>query len=86
MANVLCQIQGSKRLLLFPPSDVTKFQFEAGASSSAINAFEYEIPGTNPYEANIRAGDVLFLPPLWLHTASPKLGMHIIISAILSKI
>jgi tRNA wybutosine-synthesizing protein 4 len=40
MANVLCQIQGTKKLLLFPPSDFQYFDFEPGVSSSHINVFE----------------------------------------------
>jgi hypothetical protein len=80
MANVLCQVQGSKRLLIFPPSDVTKFRFEPGASSSDINILD-ELSGgmpagVNPHEAILNPGDVLFLPPFWLHTASPTSGMH----------
>jgi len=41
MANIYCQIRGSKRLLLFPPADVTKLSFAPGASSSSIDVFEH---------------------------------------------
>ncbi|PYI15247.1 leucine carboxyl methyltransferase [Aspergillus violaceofuscus CBS 115571] len=77
MANVLCQVRGDKRLILYPPSDVQYLQVPAGASSSTLNVFQSEdgpiaaIPHTSPHEAQLRAGDILFLPPLWLHTASP---------------
>lgn len=78
MANVLCQVRGDKRLILYPPSDVQYLQVPAGASSSTLNVFQTEddstiaaIPHTSPHEAQLRAGDILFLPPLWLHTASP---------------
>ena len=75
MANVLCQIRGSKRMLLFPPTDATHLEFEAGSSSSSVNAFERLKQNTlgqaHPHQAVLQAGDVLFLPPLWLHTASP---------------
>jgi tRNA wybutosine-synthesizing protein 4 len=68
MANVLCQIRGSKRLILFPPSDFKHFQFDAGESSSPINVFEEsQDPGltyTHPHEVFLNPGDVLFLPPL----------------------
>ena len=83
MANVLCQIRGTKRLLIFPPSDVEHLGFDAGASSSSINVFEKHgsIPaGTHPHEAVLGRGDVLFLPPLWLHTASPTSGMSIAVN------
>ncbi|KAL5341590.1 hypothetical protein BJX70DRAFT_41300 [Aspergillus crustosus] len=78
MANVLCQIQGEKRLILFPPSDVKHLDVPAGASSSNLNIFQNRadgsiasIPGTSPHEALLKSGDILFLPPLWLHTAAP---------------
>ncbi|KAE8358334.1 hypothetical protein BDV27DRAFT_150537 [Aspergillus caelatus] len=76
MANVLCQIRGEKRLILFPPSDVQYLHVPPGASSSTINIFQSDgsvasIPHTSPQEAVLRRGDILFIPPLWLHTASP---------------
>jgi tRNA wybutosine-synthesizing protein 4 len=84
MANVLCQIRGSKTLLLFPPSDIKHFDFEAGASSSHINVFEklYDpsLTPTHPHEALLRPGDILFLPPLWLHTALPTSGVSIAVN------
>jgi tRNA wybutosine-synthesizing protein 4 len=84
MANILCQIRGPKRLLLFPPSDVQHFQFEAGASSSSINVFdkleEYSAGGARPHEALLSPGDILFLPPLWLHTAMPTSGLSVAVN------
>jgi tRNA wybutosine-synthesizing protein 4 len=75
MANVLCQVRGSKRMLLFPPSDARYLEFEPASSSSSINAFQMlqdeQLGGVSPHEALLEPGDVLFLPPLWLHTASP---------------
>ncbi len=75
MANVLCQVRGSKRVLLFPPTDATHLEFEPGSSSSPINVFErlqdQGLANTHPHEALLHPGDVLFLPPLWLHAASP---------------
>ena len=75
MANVYCQVGGSKRLLLFPPSDVEHLSFAPGASSSSIDVFSSlesaELAHTHPHEAVLSPGDVLFLPPLWLHTATP---------------
>lgn len=75
MANVYCQIQGSKRLILFPPADVEHLGFAPGASSSSIDVFsKLDSPllrRAHPYEAILSPGDVLFIPPLWLHTATP---------------
>lgn len=77
MANVLCQIRGTKRLLLFPPSDVPHLSFAPGASSSSIDAFASPIPGAHPHEVTMVPGDVLYLPPLWLHTAQPLDGVSV---------
>ena len=75
MANVYCQIGGTKRMILFPPSDVEHLSFAPGASSSSIDVFaSLESPNlapTHPHEVTLSPGDVLFLPPLWLHTATP---------------
>ncbi|TAQ86262.1 hypothetical protein B7494_g5426 [Chlorociboria aeruginascens] len=84
MANILCQIRGSKRLLLFPPSDVTNFNFAPGASSSSFNVFEKfggsELENTQPHEALLEPGDILFIPSLWLHTASPTSGLSVAVN------
>ena len=77
MANVLCQIHGTKRLLLYPPSDVSLFAIPFGSSSSSINCFDTgpnshsSLTLAHPQEALLQPGDVLYIPPLWLHTASP---------------
>ena len=79
MANVLCQIRGTKRILLFPPSDVRYFNFEPGASSSSADVFSGldDYPHSHPHEASLQPGDVLFLPPLWLHSTSPTSKLSI---------
>jgi tRNA wybutosine-synthesizing protein 4 len=86
MANVLCQVRGRKRLLLYPPSDVSYLGFESGASSSSIDVFN-PAPGavtglvnTHPYEAILQPGDILFIPPMWIHTAAPTDGMSIAVN------
>lgn len=77
MANVLCQIRGERRLILFPPIDVQHLHVPPGASSSNIDIFQNIDgsvacpPATLPQEAVLKPGDILFIPPLWLHTASP---------------
>lgn len=84
MANVYVQIRGSKRLVLFPPSDVSHFSFAPGASSSSVDVFSSLESGSlravHPYEAHLKPGDILFLPPLWLHTATPTSDMSIAIN------
>jgi len=86
MGNVLCQIRGSKRLILYPPSDVTQLNFPAGASSTvrdvleATSATGHQLANTHPYEAILHPGDVLFIPPCWPHTASPTDGVSIAVN------
>lgn len=84
MANVLCQIRGHRRLLLFPPSDIHHFHFSPGASSSGMDVFsmlhDVELAPTYPHEAVLHPGDVLFLPALWLHTASPTEGVSVAVN------
>jgi tRNA wybutosine-synthesizing protein 4 len=84
MANVYCQIRGSKRMLLFPPSDVEHLSFAPGASSSSIDVFSaLESPAlarTHPYEVIVSPGDVLYLPPLWLHTATPTSDLSVAVN------
>lgn len=84
MANVYVQTSGSKRLVLFPPTDVSHFSIAPGASSSSIDVFSSmkagSLRGVHPHEAVVQPGDILFIPPLWLHTATPTSDMSIAIN------
>ena len=77
MANVLCQIRGQKRLILYHPSDVNKLGFPPGASSSPLknlhckDASEAGDAGVQRYECVLAPGDILLIPPFWPHTAVP---------------
>lgn len=83
MANVLCQIQGEKTLILYPPKAVSALGFPAGASSSHLNPF---VRGKEPpkeverYKAKLKPGDVLFIPPFWAHAAAPTDGLSIAVN------
>ncbi|KAI9713496.1 MAG: tRNA methyltransferase ppm2 [Bogoriella megaspora] len=86
MANVLCQIRGYKKLILFPPSDVRHLNFSAGASSSEINVFKADVERhpslvhTHPHEILLKPGDVLFIPAFWMHAAAPTDGLSIAVN------
>lgn len=78
MANVYCQIRGRKKLLLFPPQDISHLAFDPGASSSSLNIFAPDattqhpaLVHTHPHEAILDPGDILFIPAMWSHTTSP---------------
>ncbi|GIZ41317.1 hypothetical protein CKM354_000462500 [Cercospora kikuchii] len=80
MANVYCQIRGQKKIRLFPPSDVTNLGFEPGSTTSRVDVFsDASYPGlghTHPHQTVLEPGDILFIPPLWLHATAPVLGDH----------
>ena len=84
MANVLCQIRNRKRLLLYPPTDIIRLGIPSGASSSSLNVFDtassHLLAGTYPHEAILNPGDVLFIPPLWCHAASPVDGISVAVN------
>lgn len=84
MANVYCQIGGSKRMLLFPPSDVQYFSIAPGASSSSFDVFSLEdsavLARTHGREVILSPGEVLYIPPLWLHTAQPRSGWSVAVN------
>jgi tRNA wybutosine-synthesizing protein 4 len=80
LANVLCQIQGSKTLHLFPPSDVKYLSYPPGGSSSNVDVLTSKDPAlrrTHPHIASLNPGDVLFIPPMWSHTAKPEEGTSV---------
>ena len=83
MANVLCQVRGSKRIVLYPPSDIMHLGIAPGASSSSIDVFEANNPSlrdAHAQEAMLRPGDVLFIPPFWLHATCPLEGMSVAVN------
>ncbi|RGP66430.1 leucine carboxyl methyltransferase 2 [Fusarium longipes] len=84
MANVYTQIQGSKRMVLFPPTDVSHLAFAPGASSSSLDVFSaldtHRLASTKPYEAFLNPGDLLFIPAMWFHTASPVTDLSVAVN------
>ena len=86
MANVLFQVRGTKRLLLFPPRDAVNLEIPPGESSSNLDLFDPAISGdeslrgVSPNEVTLRPGEALFIPPFWLHTASPNEAMSVAVN------
>ncbi|KAH7173650.1 leucine carboxyl methyltransferase 2 [Fusarium flagelliforme] len=84
MANVYTQVQGSKHMILFPPTDVNHLAFAPGASSSSLDVFSaldaHRLASTNPHEAYLNPGDLLFIPAMWFHTASPITNLSVAIN------
>ncbi|KAJ4301635.1 tRNA methyltransferase ppm2 [Kalmusia sp. IMI 367209] len=83
LANVLCQVRGSKTLHLFPPSDVKYLSYPPGGSSSntdVLTSKDSRLNRTHPHIAHLRPGDVLFIPPMWSHTATPEDGVSVAVN------
>jgi len=77
--NINAQVRGSKRAVLFPPTDLEHVPLFDPAQNPAYNcsALDIEAPTkeqaaalekAHPWTAELDAGDVLFIPAHWLHT------------------
>lgn len=42
--------------------------------------YEPGLSGTHPHEVLLTPGDILFIPPLWLHTALPSSGTSVAVN------
>ncbi|KIW00435.1 uncharacterized protein PV09_07964 [Verruconis gallopava] len=76
MSNVLCQIRGSKRILLFPPKDISLLEFPPGETTSNLDVFAVDgtrFANCSPMEATLSAGEVLFIPACWPHATTPSM-------------
>jgi tRNA wybutosine-synthesizing protein 4 len=83
LSNILCQIRGTKALYLYPPSDVKYLDFSAGGSSSNTDVLASKDPKlrfTHPHIASLKPGDILFIPPMWSHTATPEEGVSVAVN------
>jgi len=80
--NFLCCIKGRKRVLMFPPGDVTNLYITGSSSylgskllkkgEDAFNDTWYQFPLARDaferrWEVELEEGDVLFIPALWPH-------------------
>ncbi|KAJ4989151.1 leucine carboxyl methyltransferase [Stagonosporopsis vannaccii] len=79
--NILSQISGTKTLTLYPPSDVSQLAYPPGASSSSLplSALDHN-PKLHPHVAALAPGDVLFIPAMWSHTATPDEGVSVAVN------
>jgi tRNA wybutosine-synthesizing protein 4 len=83
LSNILCQIRGSKTLFLYPPTDVSLLDFPPGGSSSNIDVLTSKDPKlrrTHPHIASLKPGDILYIPPMWSHTATPEEGVSVAVN------
>lgn len=83
LSNILCQVRGKKTLFLYPPSDVSYLDFPPGGSSSntdVLTSKNPELRHTHPHVASLSPGDILFIPPMWSHTATPEEGVSVAVN------
>ncbi len=77
--NINAQVQGSKRALLFPPTDLEHIPLFDPSQNAAYHCSSIDIEAptaeqaaqlskAHPWTAELEAGDVLFIPVHWLHT------------------
>lgn len=79
--NVLFQVAGVKRLVLFPPGDLNKLEYPPGSTTSELRVFsntgsdqKYSLlapPGTSPHLATLKPGEALYIPPFWSFSHVP---------------
>lgn len=75
MDNLLVQVTGRKRVVLFPPSEVTKLYLN-GDKSQVMDIDNPDMDRfplfsqAQRYECCLDPGDVLFIPALWFHNVT----------------
>ena len=70
-------------LFLYPPTDVSLLDFPPGGSSSNIDVLTSKNPKlrrTHPHAASLKPGDILYIPPMWSHTATPEDGVSVAVN------
>ncbi|RUS75567.1 hypothetical protein EGW08_016661 [Elysia chlorotica] len=72
MDNLLIQVTGRKKVVLFPPTDVD-FLYMSGDKSRILNVDSPDLEKfpkfvhAQRFEGTLEPGDVLFIPALWFH-------------------
>jgi len=72
MDNILVQIKGRKRVVLFPPSDALRLYLK-GDKSQVLDVDSPDLvsfplfAGVTRHECFLEEGDILFIPALWFH-------------------
>ncbi|ESP01531.1 hypothetical protein LOTGIDRAFT_180300 [Lottia gigantea] len=72
MDNILIQVTGTKRVVLFSPSDV-QYLYLNGDKSEVLDIDNPDVEKypeflkATRYECNLEPGDILFIPALWFH-------------------
>lgn len=75
MDNLLVQITGEKRVVLYSPNDLPYLYLDGDKSKVVdidhADLKQYpEFSKAKPYECTMLPGDVLFIPALWFHNVT----------------
>ncbi|KAK6643528.1 hypothetical protein RUM43_005038 [Polyplax serrata] len=85
MDNILIQVRGKKRIILWPPSEVDNI-YLIGDKSEVLDIDNPDLEkypkfkNAIRYECTMLPGDILFIPALWFHNTiaiEPCLGVNI---------
>ncbi|XP_075036199.1 tRNA wybutosine-synthesizing protein 5 isoform X2 [Mixophyes fleayi] len=83
MDNLLIQVTGTKRVVLYSPRDA-QYLYLSGDKSEVLNVDNPDLvkyplfSQARRYECTLQAGDVLFIPALWFHnTVAEEFGVGI---------
>ncbi|XP_075464815.1 tRNA wybutosine-synthesizing protein 5 isoform X1 [Ascaphus truei] len=83
MDNLLIQVTGKKRVVLYSPRDAP-YLYLSGDKSEVLDVdnpdlMKYPLfPKARRYECYLEAGDVLFIPALWFHnTVAEEFGVGV---------
>ena len=75
MDNLLIQLIGKKRIILFPPSDAPNL-YLVGDKSQVVDLDAPDLTvfpkfsQTRRYEAILESGEIMFIPALWFHNVT----------------
>jgi len=75
MDNLLIQINGRKKVILFPPSDATNLYLD-GDKSMVVDVENPDLSkypnfsNVTKYKCILTPGDILFIPALWFHNVT----------------
>jgi hypothetical protein len=77
MDNILCQVVGMKRVVLYPPSQYTNMYMD-GSTSRVLDIDhpdlerfpKFRTAQSKAIEVILHPGDVLFIPALWFHNVT----------------
>ena len=90
--NCFLMLSGSKRFIVAPPSSSIDLYFHPAPShshrQSQMRDFDhvdekiYSRASTVPFqEANVQPGEIMYLPPLWIHSVESTTGPSVALSA-----